>query len=71
MKNRLQILIVLTMALSASATVFAQQATRVNFYKNSTSAVTLSNLRGFNDKKVYVIRVRKGQTAQHWASQGE
>ena len=55
-------LIVFVGVFSASTAVFAQSATRITFYKNSTAATVSSVLRSYKDKKVYLVRVRKGQT---------
>jgi hypothetical protein len=37
------------------------QTTRIHFKHGATSAVVTGNLKGLKDKKVFVIRVRKGQ----------
>lgn len=62
MKNYLQILIVLVLVFLASSSVSAQKATRINFYKKATTATVSSSLRNYKDKKVFVIKVRQGQT---------
>lgn len=62
MKIYLQILFVSALIFLASTQISAQ--TRINFYKNSTAATVSSNLRGYKDKKVFVIKVLKGQTLQ-------
>lgn len=62
MKKYLQILVILFFIFIAATAVFAQKATRISFYKNSTAATVSSSLRSYKDKKVFVIRVRKGQT---------
>lgn len=62
MKKYLQIFTVLLIIFGATGIVSAQRATRIEFYKKSTTATVSSSLRGFKDKKVYVIRVKKGQT---------
>lgn len=62
MKRCLPILFVLIVTFAASASIFAQKATRITFYKSSKAATVSSSLRSFKDKKVYVIKVRKGQT---------
>ena len=60
-KNFLQGLIVTGLLFLASASVSAQ-AKRIEFYKDSTSAVVSSSLRNYKDRKVFVIKVRPGQT---------
>ena len=39
----------------------ASAQTRVNFAPGATSAVVTGQLNGFNSRRVYVIRVRRGQ----------
>lgn len=58
----LQIFFAAAFLFYASASISAQTATRVNFYKNSNNATVSSSLRGYKDRKVYVIKVLKGQT---------
>jgi hypothetical protein len=45
-----------------STAVYAQSAARVKFGKNATSAIVSGNLNGYKDQKVFVIKVRAGQT---------
>jgi hypothetical protein len=49
----ISILFLLSMAASAQ--------TRVNFAPGATSAVVTGQLNGFNSRRVYLIRVRRGQ----------
>lgn len=49
----ISVLFLLSMAASAQ--------TRVHFAREATSAVITGNLNGFNSRRVYVIRVRRGQ----------
>lgn len=62
MKKYLRVLFVLLIVVVASTVTFAQKATRISFYKKATAATVSSSLRGFKDKKVFVIKVSKGQT---------
>jgi hypothetical protein len=41
--------------------VAASAQTRIRFARGATSAVVTGTLNGFNSKRVYVIRVRRGQ----------
>ena len=64
-KRYLQILIVLGFASLFSPAVSAQKATRLNFDKNSTAVTVSSNsLKSYKDRKIYVVKVRKGQKLQ-------
>ena len=58
----LRVLIVTVFVFLISVGVSAQKATRIEFYKDSTGATVSSNLRNYKDRKVYVIKVRAGQT---------
>lgn len=58
----LQILVVLVFALLVSTEVSAQKATRIIFNKNATAATVSGSLKSYADKKVFVIKVRQGQT---------
>lgn len=62
MRKYTQILIVLSLMFLGSKAVSAQTAERINFYKGATEATVSSSLRSFRDKKVFVIKVRRGQT---------
>ncbi len=62
MKQYLQISVVLILVFLASAAAFAQKAARISFYKKATDATVSSSLRNYKDKKVFVIKVRQGQT---------
>ena len=61
-KNFLQGLIITVLVFLVSVEVSAQTAERVEFYKNSTSAIVSSSLRNYKDRKIFVIKVRAGQT---------
>lgn len=58
----LRVLIVTVFVFLISVEVSAQKATRIEFYKDSTGATVSSNLRNYKDRKVYVIKIRAGQT---------
>lgn len=62
MRKQFQLLIAGIILLFASAIVFAQKPTRVNFSRNSTTAIVSGILRNYRDKKVFFIRVRRNQT---------
>lgn len=62
MKKHLPILIVLVVVLSASTAVLAQTATRINFYKKATAVTVSSSLQNYKGRKVFVIKVRRGQS---------
>ena len=62
MKKYLQISIVLILVFLSSTAAFAQKTTRITFYKKATEATVSSSLRSYKDKKVFVIKVRPGQT---------
>lgn len=62
MKKTIQILTVATVLLVLSATTFAQKATRIKFRKGAVSATVSGTLSGYRSKRVFVIRVREGQT---------
>ncbi len=60
-KKYLQVLIVLGF-ICLGATVVSAQTTRLSFDKNSTAVTVSSNgLKGYKDRKIYVVKVRKGQ----------
>jgi hypothetical protein len=46
----------------AATSVSAQRATRVNFKRGAHSAVITGHLSGYKGSKVFLIRVRAGQT---------
>ncbi len=62
MKNLIRVLVLGSLVLIFSFSVSAQRATRVNFARGATSAVVTGTLNGYKDRKVFVIRVRRGQT---------
>jgi hypothetical protein len=54
----LAILIIAT----ASAVTFGQSVRRIRFARGATSAVVSGYLEGYRSKRIYLIRVRRGQT---------
>jgi hypothetical protein len=62
MKKLIQISIITAIFFALSIAAFGQKATRIKFAKGKTSATVSGYLRGYKSKKVFVIRVRKGQT---------
>lgn len=62
MKRIFPILVVSIVLSFMATTIFAQNATRVKFRKGTVSKIVSANLNGFKSTKVFVIRVRAGQT---------
>lgn len=62
MKKLIQITTIAVILFVLSSVASAQKATRIRFAKGKTSATVSGYLRGYKSKKVFVIRVRKGQT---------
>lgn len=60
MKRTIQIFSLISVTFVLSLAVSAQ--TRVNFAPGATSAVVRGHMTGFRSKRVYLIRVRRGQT---------
>lgn len=60
MKKQILFLIITAVLLFTATAVSAQ--TRINFKRGATSAVVTGYLNGYRDKKVFLIRVRRGQT---------
>ena len=58
----LQGLIATVFVFLISVEVSAQAAKRIEFYQNSTSATVSSSLRNYKDRKIYVVKLRAGQT---------
>ncbi len=62
MKKTIQILLIAVILSAFAVESFAQNAIRVRFRKGAFSKIVLGTLNGYQGKKVYVIRVRAGQT---------
>ena len=62
MKKRIQVLIAAIVLLLAGSAAFAQKTARLKFAKGATSVVASGRLNGYRDKKVFVLRLRRGQT---------
>jgi len=62
--TRLALLAISVMALTVILTVDspAQAASRVRFARGAVSAVAAGSLNGYRDKRIFVIKVRAGQT---------
>ena len=58
----LRILIVTGFVFLASVEASAQKAKRIEFYNDSTVSTVSGSLRNYQDRKVYVVKVRPGQT---------
>jgi len=59
MKKVFRILLLISILFLLSMAASAQ--TRIHFARGATSAVITGRLNGFNSKRVYLIRVRRGQ----------
>ncbi len=46
----------------ATSSAFSQAQKRIEFARGATSAVATGSLNGYNDKRTFVIKVRRGQT---------
>ena len=62
MRKSLIILAVLIFSAFSVNKIFAQKAERIIFKRGTRSAVAVGSLNNYKDRKVFVIRVRKGQT---------
>ena len=62
MKKSLIILAVLIFSAFSVNKIFAQKTERIIFKRGTRSAVAVGNLNNYKDRKVFIIRVRKGQT---------
>ena len=62
MKKLIQILVITAIFFALSIAAFGQKATRIKFAKGKTSATVSGYLYSYKSKRVFVIRVRKGQT---------
>jgi hypothetical protein len=61
-KYRSAALLTCLVLLAGASTVFGQKATRIRFARGATRATVTGTLKGYRDEKVFVIRVRSGQT---------
>jgi hypothetical protein len=64
MKKPFKFLLSASIFLVFAAAVSAQKTTRINFRKGATTASVSGYLNGYKDRKVFLIRVRRGQTLQ-------
>ena len=62
MRKKLLIVSVFVLLAFGAANVFAQKAQRITFKRGAKQAVATGNLYSYKGKKVFVIRVRRGQT---------
>ena len=60
MPKKLALILIAILALAASA--FAQKATRITFKRGATSSVITGTLSGYKGSRVFLVRVRDGQT---------
>jgi len=61
MRSKIFFLVIAAISLFASPS-FAQKATRVNFKKGAHSTVITGKLNGYKGERVFLVRVRDGQT---------
>src|SRR5690349_11000243 len=54
--------ILATILFTGFATFYAQTPTRIKFARGAVSATVTGKLKGYDDSKTYVIKVRAGQT---------
>ena len=62
MRKKLLIVSVFVLLAFGATNVFAQKAQRITFKRGAKQAVATGNLYSYKGKKVFVIRVRRGQT---------
>src|SRR4051812_11895588 len=64
MKKQIQILIIVVVLffVAGAAAAFAQKATRITFAKGARTMTVSGHLNGYKGEKLYVVRLRKGQT---------
>lgn len=62
MKNIIFSLFAVAFLIFFIAELQAQTATRIKFARNATSAVVTGKLKGYDDKRIYLIRLNAGQT---------
>ena len=60
--NKKNILLIAIAIMLLSVSAFAQKATRVTFKRGATSAILTGSLRNYEGKRVFLLRVREGQT---------
>jgi hypothetical protein len=54
--------ILMMLALCAAPEAFGQKKQRVNFRRGATEKIIGGKLKNYDDRKVYLIKVRRGQT---------
>jgi len=64
MKKPIKVFAAALILLVLAGACLAQKAVRINFRKGAKTATVSGYLNGYKDKKVFVIRVRRGQTLQ-------
>ncbi len=62
MKKKFLPAFVFILALFGATNLFAQKAQRITFKSGAKQAFATGNLNGYRGKRVFVIRVRRGQT---------
>lgn len=61
MQRTVRLLIITTLLCALPSFIAAQKITRVKFRQGATVAIASGTLNGYNDRKIFVIRVRRGQ----------
>ena len=62
MRKIFQISAVAVILLVTATFAFSQRAQRITFKRGAKQAIVMGNLYGYKGRKVFVIRVRRGQT---------
>ena len=62
MRKKLLIGFVFVLLAFGATNIFAQKAQRIKFKRGAKQAIARGNLYSYKSKKVFVIRVRRGQT---------
>jgi hypothetical protein len=52
----------IALVMIATASAYSQAQKRIEFTRGATSTVVTGSLNGYNDKRIFVIKVRRGQT---------
>lgn len=62
MKHVIRIFVIIAVLFLFSGAILAQSATRVKFRRGATGATLSGTLNGYRSQRIFVIRVRRGQT---------
>lgn len=64
MKKQIQLLTLGIVLLFSAGVVFAQKTTRLKFARGATVLTASGRLNGYKDSRVFLVRLRKGQTLE-------